>query len=129
MASGSEAWMAKTSWSRVEPSSQRTTGGGETNDTDPPRSLAALRATISAPNPVESTKVTSAKSMTTWRDRLAEQVCDVVAPGECLECGHINDASELEPPTTELARLYAEGILDLSAPLVGECLAIHQDER
>jgi hypothetical protein len=60
--------MAKTSWSRVEPSSLRTTGGGEINDTDPPRSLAALRATIRAPNPVESTKVTSARSMTTWRD-------------------------------------------------------------
>jgi len=59
----------------------------------------------------------------------AEQFGEVIAPGEGLERCHIDVAGEFGSPAAELARFGVKQFLDLSAPLISECLAVDQDER
>ena len=59
----------------------------------------------------------------------AELVGEVVAAGEGLQSGDVDDAGELGSAAAELARFEAEEVGDLAAPLVGERLAVDQHER
>src|SRR6185312_5105260 len=59
----------------------------------------------------------------------AELVGEVGSAGECLQSGDVDDAGELGSAAAELPRFDAEEVGDLTAPLVGERLAVNQHER
>jgi hypothetical protein len=46
-----------------------------------------------------------------------------------LQGDHVDDAPDLRPAAAELSRRYAEEFADTGPPLVGQCLAVHQDKR
>lgn len=54
---------------------------------------------------------------------------DVVAAGQGLQGDHVDSAARLRPAAAELPGLDAEELGDPGPPLVGESLAIDQDER
>ena len=54
---------------------------------------------------------------------------DVVAAGQGLQCDDVDGAVQLRPAAAELTRLDAEELTDPGPPLVGQGLAVDQDER
>jgi hypothetical protein len=56
------------------------------------------------------------------------QGSDVVAAGQGLQHGDVDDAAGLGPAAAELAGLDAEQVADPGAPLVGQCLAVDQHQ-
>jgi hypothetical protein len=57
------------------------------------------------------------------------QLADVRPPGEGLQCGDVDGATQLCPAAAQLPRLDVEELADAGAPLVGQGLAIDQDQR
>ena len=57
------------------------------------------------------------------------QLADIGAPGQRLQRDDINGPAELGPAAAELAGLDAEELADAGPPLVGQRLAVDQDER
>ena len=57
------------------------------------------------------------------------QLADISPPGERLQRDDIDDPAELGPAAAELAGLDAEELADTGPPLVGQRLAVDQDER
>jgi hypothetical protein len=57
------------------------------------------------------------------------QFADVGTPRESLQGGDVDRSAELCPAAADLAGLDTEELADPGAPLVGECLAVDQDER
>jgi hypothetical protein len=57
------------------------------------------------------------------------QLADIGAPGERLQRDNINGPAELGTASAELAGLNAEELADTRPPLVGQRLAVYQDER
>jgi hypothetical protein len=57
------------------------------------------------------------------------QLADVGVPGQCLQGGDVDGPAELGPAGSELAGLRAEELADAGTPLLGQGLAVDQDER
>jgi hypothetical protein len=57
------------------------------------------------------------------------QLRDVVAAGQGLQGDDVDGAAELGPAAAELPGLDAEELADPGPPLVGQGLAVDQDER
>ena len=53
---------------------------------------------------------------------------DVVLAGEGLQGEDVDGPTELRAAAAELPGLHAEEIADSAAPLVGQCLAVNQDQ-
>jgi hypothetical protein len=54
---------------------------------------------------------------------------DVVAAGQGLQCGDVDGAAQLHRAAAELTGLDVEELADPGPPLVGQGLAVDQDER
>jgi hypothetical protein len=59
----------------------------------------------------------------------ADQVRNVVPAGEGLQGDDVHDTPGFGPAPAELPSLDAEQVQDAGAPLVGQCLAVDQDQR
>jgi hypothetical protein len=59
----------------------------------------------------------------------AQLVGEIGPAGESLQGGDVDDTGELGAAAAELPWLGAEQVVDLTTPLVGERLAVHQYER
>ena len=57
------------------------------------------------------------------------QLADIGAAGQGLQGDDVDGPAELGPAAAELAWLDAEELADAGPPLVGQRLAVHQDER
>jgi hypothetical protein len=57
------------------------------------------------------------------------QLRDVVAAGQGLQGDDVDSSAELGPAAAELSCFHAEKLADPRPPLVGQGLAVDQDER